>query len=119
MRSNGRSRCSTPRATSRPTSTRSARTARCSPPDRRPNGVATESAGPAFGPALRVGGGIAMHAFDETTEELARLIMAYAGRRIANPVPLDGPAPAAELARRAGQTITPEGVGGAEALRVW
>src|SRR6476620_2828279 len=60
-----------------------------------------------------------MHAFDETTEELARLIMAYAGRRIANPVPLDGPAPAAELARRAGQTITPEGVGGAEALRVW
>ncbi len=60
-----------------------------------------------------------MHAFDETTEELARLIMAYASRRIANPVPLDGPAPADELARRAGQTITPEGVGGAEALRVW
>jgi glutamate/tyrosine decarboxylase-like PLP-dependent enzyme len=60
-----------------------------------------------------------MHAFDETTEELARLIMAYASRRIANPVPLDGPAPAAELARRAGQTITPEGVGGTEALRVW
>ena len=53
-----------------------------------------------------------MHAFDETTEEMARLIMAYASRRIANPVPLDGPAPADELARRAGQTITPEGVGG-------
>ena len=26
-----------------------------------------------------------MHAFDETTEELARLIVAYASRRIANP----------------------------------
>jgi L-2,4-diaminobutyrate decarboxylase len=60
-----------------------------------------------------------MHGFDETTEELARAIMAYASRRIANPVPLDGPAPAAELARRAGETITPEGIGGSEALRVW
>ena len=60
-----------------------------------------------------------MHGFDEDTEELARAIMAYASRRIANPVPLDGPAPAAELARRAGQTISPEGIGGSEALRVW
>src|SRR6185295_2069912 len=75
--------------------------------------------GPAFGPALGVAGGIAMHGFDETTEELARALMAYASRRIANPVPLDGPAPAAELARRAGETITPEGIGGSEALRVW
>ena len=32
------------------------------------------------------------------TEELARPLMAYASRRIANPAPLDGPAPAAELA---------------------
>src|SRR6476619_4406394 len=60
-----------------------------------------------------------MHGFDENTEDLAKALMAYASQRIANPVPLDGPAPAAELARRAGQTITPEGVGGAEALRVW
>jgi len=60
-----------------------------------------------------------MHGFDERTEELARVLMAYASQRITNPVPLDGPAPAAELARRAGQTITPEGIGGAEALRVW
>ena len=60
-----------------------------------------------------------MHGFDEDTEELARAIMAYARGRIVNPVPLDGPAPPAELARRAGQTITPEGIGGEEALRVW
>jgi L-2,4-diaminobutyrate decarboxylase len=60
-----------------------------------------------------------MHAFDEDTEDLARAIMAYASGRIANPVPLDRPAPTAELARRAGQTITRDGIGGAEALRVW
>jgi glutamate/tyrosine decarboxylase-like PLP-dependent enzyme len=60
-----------------------------------------------------------MHGFDESTEDLARALMAYASQRITNPVPLDGPAPASELARRAGQTITPEGIGGTEALRVW
>jgi L-2,4-diaminobutyrate decarboxylase len=60
-----------------------------------------------------------MHRFDEDTEDLARAIMAYASGRIANPVPLDRPAPAAELSRRVGQTITPEGIGGEEALRVW
>ncbi len=60
-----------------------------------------------------------MHGFDESTEDLARALMAYASQRIANPVPLDGPAPAAELARRAGETITPDGIGGTEALRVW
>jgi L-2,4-diaminobutyrate decarboxylase len=60
-----------------------------------------------------------MHGFDEDMEDLARAIMAYASGRIANPVPLDRSAPADELARRAGQTITPEGMGGQEALRVW
>jgi glutamate/tyrosine decarboxylase-like PLP-dependent enzyme len=60
-----------------------------------------------------------MHGFDEDTEDLARAIMAYASGRIANPVPLDRSAPAEELTRRAGETITPEGIGGQEALRVW
>jgi glutamate/tyrosine decarboxylase-like PLP-dependent enzyme len=32
---------------------------------------------------------------------------------------LDGPVSSAELARRAGETITPEGIGGQEALRIW
>ncbi|HEX6845076.1 MAG TPA: aminotransferase class V-fold PLP-dependent enzyme [Actinomycetota bacterium] len=60
-----------------------------------------------------------MHGFDEDTEELARGIMAYARGRIVNPVPLDDSASAEELARRAGHTITPDGIGGEEALRVW
>src|SRR5206468_5108792 len=56
---------------------------------------------------------------DEDTEDLARAIVEYARARIAHAVPLDGPAPADELSRRAGPTITPEGIGGEEALRVW
>ena len=60
-----------------------------------------------------------MHGYDEETEDLARAIVAYARGRIANPAPLDRSAPAEELARRAGETITPEGIGGEEALRVW
>jgi glutamate/tyrosine decarboxylase-like PLP-dependent enzyme len=60
-----------------------------------------------------------MHGFDQDTEDLARAIMAYASGRIANPVPLDRSAPADELARRAGQTITSDGIGGQEALRIW
>ncbi|MDP9300273.1 MAG: aminotransferase class V-fold PLP-dependent enzyme, partial [Actinomycetota bacterium] len=60
-----------------------------------------------------------MHGFDEDTEDLARAIMAYARARIANAVPLDGPTSADELARRAGLTITSDGIGGEEALRVW
>jgi L-2,4-diaminobutyrate decarboxylase len=60
-----------------------------------------------------------MHGFDQDTEDLARAIMAYASGRIANPVPLDRSAPADELARRAGQTITSGGIGGQDALRIW
>ena len=60
-----------------------------------------------------------MHEYTEDTEELARAIVAYARNRIASPQPLDGPVSSAELARRAGETITPEGIGGQEALRIW
>ena len=60
-----------------------------------------------------------MHRFDDHTEELADAIVAYARGRIANPQPLDGILPADELARRAGATITPEGIGWEEAFRVW
>jgi len=60
-----------------------------------------------------------MHGFDPETEELARGIFAYARDRIANLPPLDRPAAAEELSRRAGETITPEGIGGLEALRIW
>jgi len=60
-----------------------------------------------------------MHTYDDETEELARAIVAYARNRIASPQPLDRVAPAEELARRAGRTIAPEGIGWEEALRIW
>ena len=60
-----------------------------------------------------------MHEYTEDTEALARALVAYARGRIASPVPLDHPVSAEELDRRAGQTITTEGVGGDEALRIW
>ena len=60
-----------------------------------------------------------MHRFDDQTEELATAILAYAQGRITNPQPLDGVMPSDELARRAGETITAEGIGWEEALRVW
>jgi glutamate/tyrosine decarboxylase-like PLP-dependent enzyme len=60
-----------------------------------------------------------MHGYTEDTEALTAAIVAYVRARIADPVPLDGPATADDLARRAGGTITPEGIGGEEALRVW
>jgi L-2,4-diaminobutyrate decarboxylase len=60
-----------------------------------------------------------VHRFTEETEELARAVLEYARERIAREAPLDGPLPAAELSRMAGETITREGLGGEEALRVW
>ena len=60
-----------------------------------------------------------MHRWDEDTEALAAAIVRYAEDRIANPQPLDGPASGRELSERAGNTVTPEGIGGFEALRVW
>ena len=60
-----------------------------------------------------------MHRYTEETESLARAIVAYARGRIASPVPLDQSVPAADLDARAGRTITPEGIGGDEALRLW
>jgi len=60
-----------------------------------------------------------MHRYTEDTEELARSIVAYARGRIANPQPLDRTVPPEELDARAGETISAEGVGWEEALRVW
>jgi glutamate/tyrosine decarboxylase-like PLP-dependent enzyme len=60
-----------------------------------------------------------MHEYTEQTEALTRAIVAYARGRIANPQPLDRPASPDELGRRAGRTLTPSGVGGEEALRIW
>ncbi|MEX0985816.1 MAG: pyridoxal-dependent decarboxylase [Actinomycetota bacterium] len=60
-----------------------------------------------------------MHEFTEETEDLARAVVAYARGRIANPQPLDRTVPATELSARAGETISPEGIGWEEALRIW
>jgi L-2,4-diaminobutyrate decarboxylase len=60
-----------------------------------------------------------MHRYTDETEALARAIVTYARGRIASTQPLDRSAPAEQLAAGAGRTITPEGIGGEEALRLW
>ena len=60
-----------------------------------------------------------MHEYTEETERLAAAVEAYARGRIADPQPLDRPASPDELTRRAGSTISPRGIGGDEALRIW
>jgi glutamate/tyrosine decarboxylase-like PLP-dependent enzyme len=61
-----------------------------------------------------------VHTFDADTERLLQQVIDYARLRLRmDPVPLDGPKPPALLRERAGQTITAEGLGGDEALRVF
>ncbi|MEO8293145.1 MAG: aminotransferase class I/II-fold pyridoxal phosphate-dependent enzyme [Actinomycetota bacterium] len=60
-----------------------------------------------------------MHEYTDATEDLSRAIVAYARERIATPQPLDRIASGEELSRRAGDTVTPAGLGGQEALRIW
>ncbi|HSJ49731.1 MAG TPA: aminotransferase class I/II-fold pyridoxal phosphate-dependent enzyme, partial [Actinomycetota bacterium] len=52
-------------------------------------------------------------------QALTSAIVAYARGRIANPRPLDHPPTPQELTRHVGRTITPGGLGGDEALRIW
>jgi glutamate/tyrosine decarboxylase-like PLP-dependent enzyme len=59
------------------------------------------------------------HEYDDETQELSEAIEAYVRQRIAEPQPLDGPLPPDDLATLAGSTITPGGIGGVEALRIW
>ncbi|RZV44205.1 MAG: aminotransferase class V-fold PLP-dependent enzyme [Acidimicrobiales bacterium] len=61
-----------------------------------------------------------MHHYGPATNKLARAVMDYALARIRmDPPPLDGPRHADELERTAGPTITEDGIGGVEALRVF
>ncbi|MGO8877401.1 MAG: pyridoxal phosphate-dependent decarboxylase family protein [Acidimicrobiales bacterium] len=61
-----------------------------------------------------------MHEWTDATKSLAADVIAYATDRIhLDPVPLDGPRTPEELAAEVGSTITPEGIGGSEALRVF
>jgi glutamate/tyrosine decarboxylase-like PLP-dependent enzyme len=60
-----------------------------------------------------------MHRYSHETEQLAQRVMRIALDRLRMDAPLDGPLDASVLAERAGQTITAEGLGGDEALRIW
>jgi L-2,4-diaminobutyrate decarboxylase len=61
-----------------------------------------------------------VHRRDASTEALTEAIVRYATWRVSlDPPPLDGPLTAAELRTAAGQTITAEGIGGLEALRIF
>jgi L-2,4-diaminobutyrate decarboxylase len=61
-----------------------------------------------------------VHGFDEHTEELGKAILAYAEERLRlDPVPLDGPRTPEELNAVAGNTITPGGMGGLAALKLF
>jgi glutamate/tyrosine decarboxylase-like PLP-dependent enzyme len=59
-----------------------------------------------------------VHEYDESTDEVAADIVAYALERIRmDPPPLDLPTSEDELAELIGPTVTPEGIGGKEAFR--
>ncbi|GAA3631956.1 aminotransferase class V-fold PLP-dependent enzyme [Kineosporia mesophila] len=61
-----------------------------------------------------------MHRYDAGTEVLAEAVMSYSRQRMSyQDVPLDAPLTAAQLRARAGQTITPQGLGGEKALRLF
>ncbi len=61
-----------------------------------------------------------MHRYSDETERVAQAALAYARERLRlHPVPLDGPRSPAELERSAGETITPLGLGGDAALRLF
>ena len=62
-----------------------------------------------------------MHGYsDQQLETLGDAILAYSADRLKlDPVPLDGPRTLAELDVSAGRTITPEGIGGLAALKLF
>jgi L-2,4-diaminobutyrate decarboxylase len=61
-----------------------------------------------------------MHAHDGSFEVLTQAVLRYAVDRMRlDPPPLDRSRPPAELRAMAGRTITPKGLGGLEALRVF
>ena len=61
-----------------------------------------------------------MHLHDASAEALTAAVLDYAVRRVAmDPPPLDHPVDDATLTERAGVTITPTGIGGVDALRIF
>jgi L-2,4-diaminobutyrate decarboxylase len=61
-----------------------------------------------------------MHTFDDEAARLAEAVFAYARDRMRmDPPPLDRPRDPGELAAAVGPTVTPRGIGGTEALRLF
>lgn len=60
-----------------------------------------------------------MHEFNSEVESLAQEILAYSLKRLKENPPLDGPQTPEELFAKVGNTITPDGLGGHEALKVF
>ena len=60
-----------------------------------------------------------MHEFNEEVESLAQEILAYSLKRLKDNPPLDGPQTPEELFAMVGNTITEDGLGGHEALKVF
>jgi L-2,4-diaminobutyrate decarboxylase len=61
-----------------------------------------------------------VHRLDTSNEVLTQAVIRYAVERMRlDPPPLDHPRTEAELRAMAGHTVTPEGIGGLEALRVF
>ena len=61
-----------------------------------------------------------MHGFDDDTEALGEAVLRYAEERLRlDPVPLDRPRSKEELDAVAGDTITPDGMGGLAALKLF
>ena len=60
-----------------------------------------------------------MHSFDRRSKRLSWKVLAYALNRIRMDPPLDHPEKEEDLRRRAGSTVTVDGIGGDEALRIW
>jgi glutamate/tyrosine decarboxylase-like PLP-dependent enzyme len=61
-----------------------------------------------------------MHLHDSSIEVLTQAVVRYAVDRVRMfPPPLDGPRTPAELRAMAGNTVTPHGVGGLEAMRIF
>ncbi len=61
----------------------------------------------------------AVHRFTAESERLAQQIVSSSLDRMRMDPPLDGPRTPDELLAQAGQTVTPDGLGGDEALRLW
>ncbi len=60
-----------------------------------------------------------MHVFDAAAEALASEVVAYALDRLRMDPPLDAPRTLEELRTAVGATVTPAGIGGHEAMRLW